>query len=251
MSPARLAPSPVALRLAPLKAAGQTWPARHSPAWRGRLIKRGGFWIRLLAAVFRQAQALCRFWGFIKKEFSVRLGSTKLGLPMLRNRRIRLTTVLLALVSLLFMQLAVASYVCPGAGSNVAETAAMADASMPCAESMPLHMDDEQSGLCHAHCQTGQASVDKHDSPPPAPIGALLPDFTIPVINEEPRPKGRGIRGHQYHTAHLRSPCSGTPQAAGNLPAMIKAFSEAPLQAPHLQRITAPPISIRNCCFRL
>ena len=132
---------------------------------------------------------------------------------MLRDRRIRLTTVLFALLSLLFMQLAVASYVCPGAISKVAETAAMADASMPCAESMPLHMDDEQPGLCHAHCQAGQASVDKHESPPPAPIGALLPDFTIPVI--------------------------------------IKAFSEAPLQAPHLQRTTAPPISIRNCCFRL
>ena len=35
-----------------------------------------------------------------------------------------------------------------------------------------------------------------------APIGALLPDFTIPVI--------------------------------------VKAFSEAPLQAPHLRRTTAP-----------
>ena len=132
---------------------------------------------------------------------------------MIRDRRHRLTIVLVALVSLLFMQLAVAGYICPGAASKMAEAAAMADAGMPCAESMAIHMDDEQPGLCHAHCQGEQASADKHESPPPAPIGALLPDFTIPVI--------------------------------------IKAFSEAPLQAPHLQRTTAPPISIRNCCFRL
>ena len=132
---------------------------------------------------------------------------------MIRERRIRLTTVLFALLSLLFMQLAVAGYNCPGAGSKMTEAAEMADVGMPCAESMPLHMDDGQPSLCHAHCHAGQASVDKPESPPPAPIGALLPDFTIPVI--------------------------------------IKTFSEAPLQAPHLQRTTSPPISIRNCCFRL
>ena len=112
---------------------------------------------------------------------------------MFRDRRNRLITVLFALVSLLFMQLAVAGYVCPGAGSRMAETAAMAEADMPCAESMSLHMDDGQPGLCHAHCQAGQASVHKHESPPSAPIGALSPNFTIPVINKEPRPKRRGI----------------------------------------------------------
>lgn len=51
---------------------------------------------------------------------------------MARNRRTRLITVCLALVSLLFMQLAVASYACPGAqSSRVAEVAAMAEAGMP------------------------------------------------------------------------------------------------------------------------
>lgn len=58
---------------------------------------------------------------------------------MVRNRRTRLITVCLALVSLLFMQLAVASYACPGAqSSRVAEVAAMAEAGMPCAETMSL-----------------------------------------------------------------------------------------------------------------
>jgi hypothetical protein len=132
---------------------------------------------------------------------------------MTRNRRHRLITVLFALVSLLFMQLAVAGYVCPGSGSKVAEAAAMAEAGMPCAESMPLSMDDQQPNLCHAHCQAGQQSADKHELPSPIALGALPADFSL--------------------------------QAA------IPVFSEAPLQAPHLQRTTAPPVSIRNCCFRL
>lgn len=132
---------------------------------------------------------------------------------MTRNRRHRLITVLFALVSLLFMQLAVAGYVCPGSGSKIAEAAAMAEAGMPCAESMPLSMDDQQPNLCHAHCQTGQQSADKHELSSPISLGALPANFSLQVA--------------------------------------IPVFSEAPLQAPHLQRTTAPPASIRNCCFRL
>jgi hypothetical protein len=132
---------------------------------------------------------------------------------MSRNRRTRLITVLFALVSLLFMQLAVAGYVCPGSGSKIAEAAAMAEAGMPCAEAMPLNMDDQQTNLCHAHCQAGQQSADKYQPPAPVALGALPADFSL--------------------------------QAA------IPVFSEAPLQAPHLRRTTAPPVAIRNCCFRL
>jgi hypothetical protein len=132
---------------------------------------------------------------------------------MTRNRRHRLITVLFALVSLLFMQLAVAGYVCPGSESKVAEAAAMAEAGMPCAESMPLSMDDQQPNLCHAHCQTSQQSADKHELPSPVALGALPADFSLQVA--------------------------------------VPVFSQGPLQAPHLQRTTAPPVSIRNCCFRL
>lgn len=132
---------------------------------------------------------------------------------MTRNRRHRLITVLFALASLLFMQLAVAGYVCPGSASKIAEAAAMAEAGMPCAESMPLSMDDEQPSLCHAHCQASQQSADKHELPSPVSMGVLPADFSLQVA--------------------------------------IPVFSEAPLQAPHLQRTTAPPVSIRNCCFRL
>ncbi len=132
---------------------------------------------------------------------------------MTRNRRHRLITVLFALVSLLFMQLAVAGYVCPGSKAKIAEAAAMAEAGMPCAESMPLAMDDEQPNLCHAHCQAGQQSADKYELPSTVAIGTLPANFSLHVA--------------------------------------IPVFSEAPLQAPHLQRTTAPPVAIRNCCFRL
>lgn len=132
---------------------------------------------------------------------------------MTRNRRHRLITVLFALVSLLLMQLAVAGYVCPSSGSKIAEVTTMAEARMPCAESMPLSMDDEQPNLCRAHCQAGQQSADKHELLSPVALGALPGDFSLHVA--------------------------------------IPVFSEALLQAPHLQRTTAPPVAIRNCCFRL
>lgn len=129
------------------------------------------------------------------------------------NRRTRLTTALFALVSLLFMQLAVASHACPGAASKVAEVVAMVKADMPCAEFMTMNMDNAQSNLCQAHCQTGQQTAYKYELPSPVVIGALPADFTWPV------------------TAPV--------------------FWGAPLQVPHMMRTTAPPVAIRNCCFRL
>ncbi len=132
---------------------------------------------------------------------------------MTRNRRTRLMTVLFALVSLLFMQLAVAGYACPGTGSKAAEISAMTEAGMPCAESMAMNMDDAQPNLCHAHCQVGQQSADKYQTPSPPAIDTLPADLTLQVA--------------------------------------IPLFALEPFQPPHLQRTTAPPLAIRNCCFRL
>ncbi|MEO8120148.1 MAG: hypothetical protein ABI606_12625 [Rhodoferax sp.] len=124
---------------------------------------------------------------------------------------------LFALVSLLFMQLAVAGYSCPGGLTKelvkVAEAAAMAQAGMPCAESMALTVDDEQPGLCHAHCQAGQQTADKYQVPGLASLAVLATDFPLPRF---------------------------TPALLG-----------APLQAPLLRRTTAPPLAVRNCCFRI
>lgn len=132
---------------------------------------------------------------------------------MTRNRRPRLITALFVLVSLLFMQLAVAGYACPAVASKAAEVAAMAEAGMPCAESMKLNMDDAQPNLCQAHCQNGQQTSDKYEVPAPVAIATVPADFTLPVT--------------------------------------VPVLSGAPLQAPHLMRTTAPPVAIRNCCFRL
>lgn len=132
---------------------------------------------------------------------------------MIRNRRNRLVTVLFALLSLLFMQMAVAGYACPSTGSKVAEAAVMADAGMPCAGAMSMDMDDEQPNLCHAHCQADSQSADKYQFPSLVAVDALP---TAPAL-----------------------------QVA------LLSFVEAPAPAPHLRRTTAPPLSIRNCCFRL
>ncbi len=135
---------------------------------------------------------------------------------MTRNRRNCLATVLFALASLLFMQFAVAAYSCPGGfatGVKAADTTLMAQADMPCAESMTLAMDDEQPSLCHAHCQAGQQSADKYQLPGFAAMADLGTDFPLPRV---------------------------APLSIG-----------ATLQAPLLRRITAPPLAVRNCCFRI
>ncbi|MDB5929260.1 MAG: hypothetical protein JWR60_967 [Polaromonas sp.] len=130
------------------------------------------------------------------------------------NRRARLATVLFALISLLFMQLAVAGYVCPGAASRAAHVAAMAEAGMPCAGDMASVQDEAQPNLCHAHCQAGQQTADRYELPQPVALGAPPADFTSAALL--------------------------APRLVG-----------APLQAPHLVRTTAPPVAIKNCCFRL
>jgi hypothetical protein len=64
---------------------------------------------------------------------------------MLRRRPFRLSTALFVVISLLFSQLALASYVCPGQ-PNIEAMAAMAEAGMPCEG-----MDQDQPVLCHQH----------------------------------------------------------------------------------------------------
>lgn len=72
---------------------------------------------------------------------------------MLRRPFHRLTTTFFMVVSLLFSQLALASYVCPGQREAVAMAAMMA-AGEPCEG-----MDEAQPTLCHQHSSgTVQAS---------------------------------------------------------------------------------------------
>ncbi|OGB32467.1 MAG: hypothetical protein A3F78_12895 [Burkholderiales bacterium RIFCSPLOWO2_12_FULL_61_40] len=129
------------------------------------------------------------------------------------GRHSRLITAFLMLVSLLFTQLAVAGYVCPSGFETAAQITAMAQADMPCAQSMAASMDDTQPNLCHAYCQAGRQTADKYELPTPLDISMLSTGIFLPV----------------------RTPV----------------FWGAPLQLPHLKRATAPPLSIRHCCFRI
>jgi hypothetical protein len=122
----------------------------------------------------------------------------------------------IALFSVLFMQLAVAAYACPQLGTVSGSTqgqttAAAAVHTMSCCE-MP---DPVQPALCHAHMQADKQLLDKPE-PPPAqvfvPVGLALP----------------------VHFA-----------------AAFGATAFPPLRSPSLARTTAPPLSIRHCCFRI
>lgn len=132
---------------------------------------------------------------------------------MSSNRRIRLISAMFLLINLLFMQWAVASYVCPALASKASGMAAMADAGMPCAEAMSAGADSTQPNLCLAHCQAGQQSADKHDLPAPAAVFAFLTSYLLPDI--------------------------------------FPVFAGPALQAAQLERNTAPPLAIRYCCLRL
>lgn len=132
---------------------------------------------------------------------------------MLQKCPSRLTTVLVALVSLLFMQLAVAGYACEGDASKAAQVKSAAMADMPCAESMVMAVDERQPSLCHAHCQATQQSADKYQVPIAIDVGLLPSGLTLDEV--------------------------------------FPIFSNVALQAPYLQRTTAPPLAIQNCCLRL
>ncbi|MES2535575.1 MAG: hypothetical protein V4632_06845 [Pseudomonadota bacterium] len=125
--------------------------------------------------------------------------------------RSRLIAALLALVSMLFMQLALAGYVCPGAttGPGV-ESAVMSD--MPDCQSM----DMEQPSLCQAYGQAGNQSLDKPNLPQVQPfIPAALTLVLLAV--------------------KLTADISATVQPDAFL----------------LTRATAPPLAIQHCCFRI
>ena len=135
--------------------------------------------------------------------------------PMTWNRHKRFAIVLFALVNLLFMQLAVAAYVCPVGLSGEARTemADMKAAGMPCAGTMAQAPDDAQPGLCAAHCKADQQTSDKPG---------------LPAL------------------AALAGPANDYPLLRVNLPSRAP-----PLQSPLLMRAGAPSVAVRHCCFRL
>ncbi len=133
---------------------------------------------------------------------------------MKMSRPSRVLAVFVMLWSLLFMQLAVAAYACPGmATSSTADVSITTSVAMPnCAD-----MDQDQPALCHTHAEDpfGKQSTDKPALPDvPAFVSASLL-LILPAFDT------------------LQTPVSA---------------STTPIS---LARLTAPPLAIRNCCFRI
>ena len=135
-----------------------------------------------------------------------------------RRSRLRIVTVLFALLCLLSAQLSLAAYACPGALTGSQQLAAMDMKGVPCSGDMAGEMatgiDADQPGMCKAHCQSIEQSADQYQVP--ALAGILQ---TGPVLTVTPPP-------------------ADIAQAAT-------------WQPPILKRTTAPPIAVRNCCLRI
>ena len=127
-------------------------------------------------------------------------------------RRLRRGAAFLALVSVLFSQLAVAAYACPG-GAEMAR-AVVAETSMPECDKHPRPA--ERSALCLALCQQGALSSDRAGaSAAPAAMPCAPPSMMVVAPVEAPGPAG------------------------------------AVALASLLERPTGPPLSVRHCCLRI
>ncbi|MCU6501664.1 hypothetical protein LPN04_28105 [Rugamonas sp. A1-17] len=131
---------------------------------------------------------------------------------MKTSRSTRLLTAIVTLLSMLYMQLAVASYVCPGVPAGSLDNAVSARATaMPNCQGM----DAEQPQLCdlHAHGEPAKQSLDNSvpDVPPFVPSALILELQPVDAV-------------------------------------LLPDASYRPIA---LTRTTAPPVAIRNCCFRI
>ena len=128
------------------------------------------------------------------------------------NRSLRRFVALFAAAVLAFAQLAVSAYACPAGRSGQ-------DSPVAASETRALSDCEEgecaQPALCHSHCQQLAQSLDRAEVPGIAPI--TVTGFTPALVDKSPisRPARRDLR------AHL------------------------------LARSTEPPLTIRNCCFRI
>jgi hypothetical protein len=119
---------------------------------------------------------------------------------------------LFALVAVLFSQLAVAAYACPGADGMSGAAVAQQDAP-PCHEQAP---QDEPSALCNAHCQQGNQSLAERGASLPAVAFVALPSSAYsPRVHPREEP-----------------PRSST-------------------QVSLLERPTGPPLAVRHCRFNI
>ena len=134
------------------------------------------------------------------------------------TRYSRWCAAVIALISMLSMQLAVAAYVCPQLAvepsNGQGQVMAMDQGhEMSCCD----EPDPVQPALCHAHAdaQAGKQSLDKPEPPPVQPFTPVGLVISLPFAD------------------------------------MVAADGGAPVHIASLARTTAPPLAIRNCCLRI
>lgn len=127
------------------------------------------------------------------------------------NRITRKLVSLLGIVAVVFAQLAVSAYACPVQFMGMDEASTV----NLVREVHSNGRDAESPALCQKHCDNGQQNV--NDTPQPQAFVPLAqaPAFIVTLLPDPP------------------SPLAATPLV------------------PSLLRTTAPPLSIRNCCFRI
>jgi hypothetical protein len=129
-----------------------------------------------------------------------------------KTSRPRPFAAILALVAVLFAQLAVSAYACPGM-DGMMQAAVVADEAPPCHQNPT---PTEPTPLCQAHCQQGDQSLDQRGASAP-----VLPFVTLPV--------------------------SWRPLCV----AVAEAPSAQSAQLSLLERPTGPPLAVRHCRFRI
>lgn len=134
---------------------------------------------------------------------------------MRSTRRVRLITVCLALLSMFYMQLAVATYVCPASLGSA--SAAMSAAANAVDMSHCDGMDQMQAGLCHVHAY-GDLTKQSVDSPDLPSVHPFVPGGLLIALD---------------------------------LTDLVSLHRSAQTNDNVLTRTTAPPLAIRHCCFRI
>ncbi len=128
------------------------------------------------------------------------------------NRFTRKLVSLLAIFAVLTAQLAVSAYACPMQFMGMDEAVVEADALAATANDAVSSVPDAASpALCQKHCEQGQQNV--NDTPQPQAHVSLAAVFIV------------------------------TP--------LIDTTTSATAPTPFLLHATSPPLSIRNCCFRI
>lgn len=130
------------------------------------------------------------------------------------SRSTRFVAAVIAVISLLFTQLAMASYACPGVATPARMTMAAADNGMSSMDHC-TGMDKAQPTLCHAHTHSDPQSLNKPDLPSVLPFLVIGPVLSVILLDDGVAPPG-------VATA-----------------------------TPSLSHATEPPMAIRHCCFRI